>query len=120
MAYLLYKYIRNKRREKRAREANSTSGLHSDSDDTSPTLRQTEVKEQLPPEELYHIGSWTVKRSLVHNIVLMVALAFPVYLETLDYTGMCNTLCEDCIQLKLVLVQLLQLLNPSSPLTSIA
>ncbi|KZV65617.1 MFS general substrate transporter [Peniophora sp. CONT] len=87
MAYFLYKYIRNKRREKKAR-ADALSGLHSD-DDTAPTLRQTEtqpVKEQLPPEEVYRIGSWTVKRSLVHNITLLVALAFPVYLETLDYT----------------------------------
>ncbi|VDC04510.1 unnamed protein product [Peniophora sp. CBMAI 1063] len=90
MAYLLYKYIRNKRREKRARAAEGTSGLHSDSDGSAPTLRQTRsetpVKEELSPEEVYRIGSWTIKRSMLHNLVLLVALAFPVYLETLDYT----------------------------------
>ena len=82
MAYLLYKYIRDKRRAKKARTADGLPAELQSNDGLVPT-----VKEQLPPEELYRVGPMTVKRSTARSVALLAALAFPVYLETLDYTG---------------------------------
>lgn len=100
MAYLLYKYVRDKRRAKKAREAGGLPAELQSNDGLGPTSKQT--KDQLLPEELYHLGPMTLKRSTVSTVVLLVALAFPVYLETLDYTGACSSANRGLVALFMV------------------
>ena len=74
MAFLLYRAIRNARKNKAA------ASFSSDEDNANITVRDAEVSGTVPASRN--------TASLQSRILLMIALLIPVFLETLDYTGM--------------------------------
>jgi hypothetical protein len=50
-------------------------------------------KHEVNPEDYYHFGRFTISRSTGEQALLLAALAIPIYLETLDYTGMLHSQC---------------------------
>ena len=73
MAYLLYKYLRRKHQERQA----ARDGVPV-SEQSQITPAQTQVAQPKPT---------TSRAAIIQTVVLLVGLALPVFLETLDYTS---------------------------------
>lgn len=80
--YYAYKYIKRKRAEKRAAKAAEAGGdpvateAHPSNSELAPQNAEAETVKDSEPA-----GSWKWR------LLLMLALAMPIFLETLDYTG---------------------------------
>lgn len=76
--YLLYKHVKKVRAAKRAEAERSAAGLPPPP--PPPPVTQEDVAKQ-------HEHKKEQRKAILWNLAILAALAFPVFLETLDYTG---------------------------------
>ena len=83
MAYFLYKYLRRKNQERKAAR-NGEVPVAEQSHITQAQTAHAQAVNVRQPEERPAGAS---KAAIMKTVLLMVGLALPVILETLDYTG---------------------------------
>ena len=88
LAVWLYRSGQKKLQERRAhRQQNSDVQQPVDTSTSSSAPQSPPSQSASPRIEEEQRGKWHMSSEAKWNIVLLLALAFPVFLETLDYTG---------------------------------